>query len=340
MAEVKLTAVCDELYTPEVRAAIAERFRLEPEGLEEQEGFASYVYKGAAASGPVALKIAHSSLIGPEALAGELGFVAFLHERFVPVAPVHIAEGGAPVARVEDGAGGCFFGTCFAWVPGPLLEDIPKEPAVLRRVGEALGLLHNASEELAADGVSLSRPSVADNDSYDFDKHLPPEQTRVREVFRELLDRVHALPKTPASYGLTHSDCHDGNIIVDPGRGPVFIDFDDCEAHHYINDLAIMVYTFLPPEGAASGDYAAHVFRELVAGYLAARPTPPERFAQLPLFLKFRAFMIHVLCSQVAALTGIPCDPAALKKRVARFESGFEDLRCILEIDYAALAAL
>ena len=242
------------------------------------------------------------------------------------------------ICTVSDGAGGYFFGYCYKFIPGLIFEDCIKDEDQIQKAGENLALLHNYSIQFSLENPEIHRSSLNDNDCYNFDKYLPENQRRVRDYFKKLLVEIHQIPKSSDCYGLTHGDCHDGNIILAANGELIFIDFDDCEFHYFLNDLAVMVYTFFPPEGFDKRGYNEFVFKNLIIGYFKARVIDPLQFKSFPLFLKFRAFMIHVLKAKMEKLGIFREAPAMLEERVKRFESNFECYDFLMSVDYVKMA--
>lgn len=314
---------------------------MEPGSLVDYEGFASHVFKGRRHGRSVAMKLSHSSSHSRGAIEAELEFVRQLAAAGVQLAPALVEpdSGDRPVLHaIPDQRGGVFYAYGFEWIEGECFEDVEKTPEQLLAAGRNLGALHAVSAALNVQGRRLDRHGFEDNDDYDYRTYLPPRQRRVIRRMDQIMARVREQPRDAQRFGLIHSDCHDGNWIVDRHGRPRLIDFDDCEYHFFLYDIAIMVYTFLPPDEWQSRAWSVHVFRQLVKGYRQSRELDADEFAAFPLFLKFRALMIHVLLAKVARLTGERPDAVSERRRIARFESNFEDLAELMDLDYVSLA--
>lgn len=329
---------CQSLFTDEIKEQIYESFSIDPSTLKELEGFSSYVFRAHSEEhGDMVLKVSHSSRLSPAVIKSELDFVQFLAAQKCAVAKTLTRDKEPRFLALPDGAGHEFLAYGFEFIEGQCYEDIDKSEESLIELGRSLAHIHNASERFTQDH-RVTRPSLTNNVDYQARTILPQSEEAVVNAYEALLSEIQKIPESPEFYGLIHSDAHDGNLIQHKDRGLVFIDFDDCEFHYFLNDLAIMLYTFFPPEDCDDKAYTEFVFLSLLKGYLPTRPIPSAHFQFLPLFLKFRAFMIHMLSAKVAQLTGVVKNPEAAERRRKRILSNFEGLGSLLDHDFEMLA--
>ncbi|MDF1661168.1 MAG: phosphotransferase [Planctomycetota bacterium] len=331
---------CDPLFSLRIKKQFCDHFSINDKTLTDLDGFSSYVFRGQVDNQNVVLKISHSSRLDRSTIESELDFVQFLHSKNCAVANAIILPGANRVLAISDGEGHEFFGYCFEWVDGRCFEDVDKDEASLQQLGRALGTIHNASEEFTSGSAVIKRPSIHSNVDYQAADILPKSESDIIVAYNKLIEDIDRIPQVPHLYGLIHSDAHDGNLIQKANGDLVFIDFDDCEFHYFINDLAIMLYTFLPPDDTDPKVYTEFVFANLLKGYLAVRSTPAEHFQCFPLFLKFRAFMIHMLSAKLATLTAAPDKPEAIERRRKRIRSNFADLESLLSPNFQSIATM
>lgn len=329
---------CQSFFTDEIKEQIYESFSIIPSTIKELEGFSSYVFQAQSQEhGDMVLKVSHSSRLSPAFIKSELDFVQFLARQKCAVANTLVRDEKPRFLAVPDSAGHEFLAYGYEFIEGECYEDVEKSEESLIELGRSLAHIHNASERFTQ-GHSVTRPSLTNNVDYQARSILPQSECAVINAYEDLLSEIQKIPESPEFYGLIHSDAHDGNLIQHKDRGLIFIDFDDCEFHYFLNDLAIMLYTFFPPENCDDKAYTEFVFLSLLRGYLPVRPTPSAHFQFLPLFLKFRAFMIHMLSAKVAQLTGVVKNPEAAERRRKRILSNFEDLGSLLDHDFDRLA--
>ena len=334
---MSFTKLTDALFTETIKKQICQDFSIDRTTLRQKDGFCSYVFQAQVAQQWVALKVSHSSRIDCQTINSELDFVQYLHSNNLSIAAVAEFPGVDRLLVYPDGAGGQFFAYCFQWIDGTSFEDLEKDEQSLQTLGKTLAGIHRSSQEFVAKTPRIVRPSLNNNESYRAAKYLPENEKDIVHAFHKLMKNINEIPKSQQSFGLTHSDCHDGNILRTDNGDLFFIDFDDCEFHYFINDIAIMLYTFFPPDGTDPKGYTEFVFIQLMKGYFKIRPIPIQHFQFLPLFLKFRSFMIHILSAQIESLTGVQRNPALVERRRARFRNNFKDLDSLIRLDFEAL---
>ena len=169
----------------------------------------------------------------------EHAFAAELAEAEVPVAAPWRLNGST--LRHEQGQR--FAVTARQGGRGPELDD----PEVLRWIGRLLGRLHNVGRQRSfeqrlnwssADPAILARDYLVENEA------MPSE---ILPVWREVADRCitvieAAFAAVPDLLTLRlHGDCHPGNILWTPDRGPHFVDLDDAVTGPAVQDLWMLL---------------------------------------------------------------------------------------------------
>ncbi|WP_343636644.1 serine/threonine protein kinase [Roseateles sp.] len=173
----------------------------------------------------------------------EHAFARALAEAEVPVvAPLTLATG--------DGAAtlGHFEGQRFAVTPrqggrAPELED----PEVLRWIGRFLARLHDVGaaepfrHRLAWNSAAPAREARDWLRAHDT---LPPELSALwHDAAARCIDAIDAaFDRLPDRLALRlHGDCHPGNILWTPDRGPHFVDLDDAMQGPAVQDLWMLL---------------------------------------------------------------------------------------------------
>lgn len=191
----------------------------------------------------------------------EHGFAAELAAAEVPVAAPWTLAGGSTLFHEQ--------GQRLAVTPrqggrGPELED----PEVLRWIGRLLARLHGVgrqkpfAERLAwasAAPARTARDWLMANDA------IPPEIAPAwDDAARRCLDAIQAAFDSLPGLQLTrlHGDCHPGNILWTPDRGPHFVDLDDAVTGPVVQDL----WMLLPGQTDESGA-ARHLLNAVLDGY-------------------------------------------------------------------------
>ena len=128
------------------------------------------------------------------------------------------------------------------------------------------------------------RRSEWDQDGYlDFERHLPPSQTLVRESGKRIIDTVRTLPRGRDSYGLIHTDAHAGNFFVEDGKISIF-DFDDCAYNWFASDIAITLFysTVNMRDEAKKLEFTEMFMEKFLEGYHGENYLEPYWFSKIP----------------------------------------------------------
>ncbi|MCF8206546.1 MAG: serine/threonine protein kinase [Methylotenera sp.] len=188
----------------------------------------------------------------------EHGFAAELAAAEVPVAAPWVLEGSSTLFHYQ--------GQRLAVTPrqggrGPELED----PEVLRWIGRLLARLHAVGRQqpfaerltwASAAPAQVARDWLIDHEA------IPPEiAAGWDDAARRCIDAVQAAFDSLPDLQLTrlHGDCHPGNILWTPDRGPHFVDLDDAVTGPVVQDL----WMLLPGEP----DAARHLLNAVLDGY-------------------------------------------------------------------------
>ncbi len=188
----------------------------------------------------------------------EHAFAAELAAAEVPVAAPWLLDGGSTLFHYQ--------GQRLAVTPrqggrGPELED----PEVLRWIGRLLARLHGVGRQrpfTARLSWASAAPAQAARDWLMHNDAIPPEiAPSWDDAARRCIDAIQAafdsLPDLPLTR--LHGDCHPGNILWTPDRGPHFVDLDDAVMGPVVQDL----WMLLPGEP----DAARQLLNAVLDGY-------------------------------------------------------------------------
>jgi Ser/Thr protein kinase RdoA (MazF antagonist) len=163
--------------------------------------------------------------------------------------------------------------------------------SVLKALGRQIGRLHCISKKFE----KLERMKYIndwhDNEEYAFHKYIPKEETTIREIAHEVLSTIKSIPKNDSTYGLIHGDVWLENILVDSNLKLTMVDFQDCEKHFYIFDLAVPIYSALEYSFVGNGnilDYGRSITKAIIDGYKEENDISMEMLNKLPLFIKLK----------------------------------------------------
>jgi len=179
-----------------------------------------------------------------------------------------------------------YFVTTFEKAKGKPPTQAEGNADLFRRIGQLIGKMHKTTKSYTPIG---SRKDWHDDDICNYDKYLPINHTLIREKCKEAIEEIQTLPKNRNTYGIIHSDIHQTNMHLRNDEITLF-DFDDCEKHYFVNDLAIVIYWSLEVSfnGTDIHTYATTLARHLFRGYAEENDLDVFWFGQIPKFLKLR----------------------------------------------------
>jgi len=160
------------------------------------------------------------------------------------------------------------------------------------KCGETIAKMHNLSE---LNNGKENRVIINDwhiQDEYDTEKYIPSNSQKLREKCNKIFKQINSLPKNNQTYGVIHSDICLGNFFIHEDE-ITFFDFQDCEQHYFINDLAIFIYfaIYNSFNGEDINSYAEQMISSLLKGYMKERKLDIFWVNQIPLFMKLREIL-------------------------------------------------
>src|SRR5690606_1722228 len=87
-------------------------------------------------------------------------------------------------------------------------------------------------------------------------------------------------------------------ILMDRDTKLTFIDFQDCEKHYFMFDLAVPIFSALEYSFTGNGnihDYGRSITKAILDGYKEEHDLSNEMLNQLPLFLKLKEIFEYSL---------------------------------------------
>ncbi|GAB2541232.1 Ser/Thr protein kinase RdoA (MazF antagonist) [Gracilibacillus alcaliphilus] len=129
--------------------------------------------------------------------------------------------------------------------PGIHLQRNQWDASVLKELGRHIGRLHHLSKKFEQIHPVQYINDWHHNEEYSFLRYIPQEEGVIRGIAQEVLSTIKEIPKNQSNYGLLHGDIWLENVLVDSESKMAMIDFQDCEKHFYIFDLAVPIYSAL-----------------------------------------------------------------------------------------------
>ncbi|MCJ8007165.1 phosphotransferase enzyme family protein [Lederbergia wuyishanensis] len=219
----------------------------------------------------------------------EVTYTNFLYNEGFGVSPTIFSKNGNLVEKIMLDKE--FLTVLYKGASGIHLPKNQWNASVFNELGRQIGRLHRLSKKFEEIETIKYINDWYDNEEYAFLKYIPKEESSIREIANEVLSTIKKLPKCHSTYGLLHGDLWLENILVDSDSKFTMIDFQDCEKHFYIFDLAVPIYSALEYSFVGNGnivDYGRSITKAIIDGYQEENELSPDMLDKLPLFIKLK----------------------------------------------------
>ncbi|MEK4694512.1 phosphotransferase [Bacillus sp. FSL M8-0063] len=190
------------------------------------------------------------------------------------------------------------FAVLYKAAPGIHLPRCDWNSNIFKKLGKQIGKLHRISKSFEQTNSVKHINDWYENEEYNFLKYISKEETTIREIASDVLTSIKELQKSTSNYGLIHGDLWLENILVENNSNITMIDFQDCEKHFYIFDLAVPIYSAIEYSFAGNGNivnYEHSITKALVEGYKEENELPKEMIDKFPLFIKLKEIFEYSL---------------------------------------------
>ncbi|WP_243522923.1 phosphotransferase [Bacillus pseudomycoides] len=226
----------------------------------------------------------------------EVKYTDFLYREGLGVPPIITSVNGKLVEKITLDRE--LFIVLYKAASGIHLPRSQWNSSVLKKLGQQIGRLHRLSKKFESIEPIKHINDWYDNEEYSFLNYIPKEEGIIREFAHDVLSSIKKLPKSPSNYGLIHGDLWLENILVENDLNLTMIDFQDCEKHFYIFDLAVPIYSALEYSFVGNGnivDYENSITQAIVDGYQEENEISEEMIDKLPLFIKLKEIFEYSL---------------------------------------------
>ncbi|WP_258212914.1 phosphotransferase enzyme family protein [Paenibacillus radicis (ex Xue et al. 2023)] len=295
----------DRLFGEFVLWEAAEKFGLSREHAKKLGDFENYVYEMHNQQGEaVIMRLTHSSHRSESMIAAELDWIYFLISKGLSIPRCYESLLGKRTEKiiVEDSY---FTAAVFQKAEGKRADfHNPAEwnQQLFGEWGRLIGQMHRATigyQVTDLDGVSKRPEWYEDDLLLEARRSVGEGEEYVLQSLEEVLKHLQKLPQDNRSYGLIHTDMHQGNFFVADGRISVF-DFDDCAYNWFIHDIAIPLYysvSWAVPAAYEGGRnaFAAEFFKAFWNGYQEEYSLDAAWLQELPYFLRLRDITLYLV---------------------------------------------
>ncbi|PEA77101.1 phosphotransferase enzyme family protein [Bacillus wiedmannii] len=226
----------------------------------------------------------------------EVTYTNFLYQNGLAVPPIIHSLNGKLVEKLTLDKE--IFAVLYKAAPGIHLPRCEWNSKIFKRLGKQIGKLHRISKSFEQTNPVKHIKDWYENEEYNFLKYIPNEETIIREIASDVLISIKELQKSTSNYGLIHGDLWLENILVENNSNITMIDFQDCENHFYIFDLAVPIYSAIEYPFARNRnivDYEHSITKALFEGYQEENELPKEMIDKFPLFIKLKELFEYSL---------------------------------------------
>lgn len=294
-----------EVFNDSVLNEAAKRYGIAREDLKFIRDFENFVYEYEKNNQNYIMRLTHSSHRTEALIHDEAKWIKYLYDNHAKVSNVVYSNNDSLVETINVGSSD-FFVTVFEKAAGKEVDRTnPAEwnEKLFETWGQVVGNFHRLSKNYDPALGIISRYQWFEDDLIqNAEKYLEPIGDIVIRKQKELMKWMMSLPQDVDSYGLAHTDVHDGNFFVHDGEMTVF-DFDDCSYNWFMNDISIVLFYVLfyyrDLEKQQRSAIAEKFMNNFWIGYKRENHIDDKWLSCIPKFLKFREMLVFtVLCKK------------------------------------------
>jgi len=222
---------------------------------------------------------------------GEMEWLAFLHERGIPVSMPLPMKNGQLVKSLISNTENQYHSVCaFEKAEGEHCDkDYPDtwNNHVIENWGYVIGSIHRETKDFQVSDPRFMRGIFDGNDidgSDVFEKAFA-QIPAINKLWNNLISQLLSLPRTRDTWGLIHNDLHQNNFLVKNNKVHVF-DFDDSIYGYFALDIGIALHHAL--HNAVDKQNAERIILNFMQGYKKANKLDEQTLKSILSFMKYR----------------------------------------------------
>ncbi|MFD1394693.1 phosphotransferase enzyme family protein [Kroppenstedtia eburnea] len=324
-----------DLFNESILTETAERYGVLKDQVHFLKDAENYVYEFEKDNRPYILRITHTIRRQPDYIMGELEWLNYLADHGLNVSRAVPSAKGNLIESIPADIGQ-FLAVAYEKAPGNIVGEEDWNESFFQTWGQYVGRMHSLTKEYRLSHPAYKRQEWYEEDQLHLRRYVPPDQTQVFKKADQLMKRIHQLPKSRDSYGLVHTDLHQGNLHWHEGRITAF-DFDDIGYNWFMNDIAIILYNVqwfptVPYEDKA--EFVRHFFTHFVLGYRKENDLDPWWDQHIPDFLRLRHMLLYGLFHQFMDLDHLQDEEA---KMLRQYRHDIENEIPVVRLDFTKL---
>lgn len=274
----------------------AERYGIEKEKLKFINDFENYIYEYEKNDKHYILRLTHSSHRSENLVNGELDWISYLHKNNVNVCNPVLSNNNKLVERIEAN-NSYFLVTAFDKAKGEHADrnkGLLWNSIVFEKWGQTVGRMHALTKNYSPSKEQYKRFEISEDDLYkNGGTYINIYGEKFSQKHMNLMKWYNSLRRDNNSYGLIHTDVHQGNFFVYDNNITVF-DFDDCAYSFFVNDIAIVLFYVIwgMPSTDNKVKFSEEFLKHFMRGYNMENSLEAYWFDAIPKLLKLRELIV------------------------------------------------
>jgi len=294
-----------EVFSDDILDDIASLYGVSSKDFKKLSELVNLIYEFSKHGRDYIIRVSHSTQRSLNQIASSLDWIMYLKEHGISVSVPVRSQSGRLVEEVNDLNGDdSFYAVVFEKASGGHLHYNNWDNNFFQEWGEVVGKMHTLTKDYKP-SAGISRRKSWHQEKYieSMQNLLTGEDEILIEKGKDIIGFLMSLHKDRDSFGLIHSDIHSGNFFVDDNNFTLF-DFDDCEYHWFIQDIAISLFYALwcPIAKKAPISFAENFFTQFMMGYSRSNHLEFHWFDKLHYFLKLRELILYLMMKEELTL--------------------------------------
>lgn len=183
---------------------------------------------------------------------------------------------------------------------GSDVKELEQNSKLIYEWGKLTGKMHKAAKE-----YPIWKNACESDERYGFEAEIDSfikmsPNDFIKEKWREMKEKLRALPINRDSYGFIHNDNHQMNIIAADSDIAV-IDFDCAECHFFINDILLPIQGLLfdvtggMMNSISKPEVLKKFYKHFLEGYQTENVLDSFWFDKLGVFLEYRRLLLYTV---------------------------------------------
>ena len=296
----------ENLFTIEILNEAIKLFDLDKEKTVKINSFESFIFESVWNGTPCILRITHSSHRNIKQINGELDWINYLNDNGAPVCKAFPSENGNFVEKIGHDDSSFFLAVIFRKAEGLFLDKNKQllTDSLIVNWGKVVGKLHRLTKDYTPSIKDSIRPIWSDYVT-NIEEYLSDDSLALQRS-KEIVNKLHSLPKDRDSYGLIHYDIHQANFLINNEGEITLFDFDDSEYSWFVADFAVILFNliwFYLDDKKKKDEFANEFLIKFLEGYNQENNLSTWWLNKIPDFIRMRHILLYAVMKREYKIT-------------------------------------